>query len=40
MPFFASAGDLCLTSALIGSVVKGHVQGDGLSDFRVILTGV
>ena len=39
-PFFASAGDLYFKSTLVGALVEGDVNGDGVADFRVVLTGV
>lgn len=38
-PFFASAGDLNITTNLLGTVVEGDVNGDGLSDFRILVVG-
>ncbi len=36
-PFFASAGDLNILTNILGSVVEGDVNGDGFSDFRILV---
>ena len=36
-PFFASAGDLNITSTLGGTLVEGDVNGDGFNDFRFLV---
>jgi serralysin len=38
-PFFAGAGDLNVTTVLSGAVVEGDVNGDGFSDFRILVVG-
>jgi Ca2+-binding RTX toxin-like protein len=38
-PFFASAGDLNVSTNLLGTLVEGDVNGDGLSDFRILVVG-
>ena len=38
-PFFASAGDLSFTAGLLGSLVEGDLNGDGMSDFRILVVG-
>ena len=37
LPFFASAGDLNISTNLLGTLVEGDVNGDGFSDFRVLV---
>ena len=39
-PFFTSAGDLWVESTLAGAMVKGDVNGDGVEDFRLLVSGV
>lgn len=36
-PFFASAGDLNISTNLLGTLVEGDVNGDGFSDFRLLV---
>ena len=38
-PFFASAGDLNVTTNLLGTLIEGDVKGDGVSDVRLLVVG-
>ncbi len=39
-PMFGSEGDLFFRTTLAGSVVEGDVNGDGVADFRILISGV
>ncbi|MDP2083628.1 MAG: calcium-binding protein, partial [Gemmobacter sp.] len=39
-PFFSSPGDVWTRSTLLGAVVEGDVNGDGVADFRILVVGV